>query len=196
MGCRLREMRGRGTCLGKSLDGNDIAATRAVTCSDFAALYKYHRTSPSRLRLLQPLQRRHCRLQHCLHCHLRTGPCHRLCPTRDHDLRLLLLRLTQTLFLQCIVVGIAIGGVVILVVPSILFICCKKKRIDHKHECYVPSSAGPKNNPYGGLPQQWQHNAPPPANHAVSMFPKPLIHQEIHHTSHLHMCRHLHHRLL
>ncbi|RVW38271.1 Proline-rich receptor-like protein kinase PERK1 [Vitis vinifera] len=31
-----------------------------------------------------------------------------------------------------------------------------------------------KNDPYGGPPQQWQHNVPPPADHhAVTVFPKP-----------------------
>lgn len=28
-------------------------------------------------------------------------------------------------------------------------------------------------DPYGGPPQQWQHNVPPPADHAVTVFPKP-----------------------
>ncbi|KAL6330883.1 hypothetical protein AAG906_009311 [Vitis piasezkii] len=73
-----------------------------------------------------------------------------------------------------LVVGIAIGGVVILVVLSLLFICCKKKkRRDHRQDYYVPPPPGPKNDPYGGPPQQWQHNVPPPADHAVTVFPKP-----------------------
>lgn len=28
-------------------------------------------------------------------------------------------------------------------------------------------------DPYGGAPQQWQHNVPPTADHAVTVFPKP-----------------------
>lgn len=37
----------------------------------------------------------------------------------------------------------------------------------------MPPPPGPKNDPYGGPPQQWQHNVPPPADHAVTVFPKP-----------------------
>ncbi|CAK9170689.1 unnamed protein product [Ilex paraguariensis] len=74
-----------------------------------------------------------------------------------------------------VVVGIAIGGVVILAVLSLLFICCKKKRRrDHRHgDYYVPPPSGPKDDPYGGPLHNWQHNAPPPGNHVVSMPPKP-----------------------
>ncbi|RVW96382.1 Proline-rich receptor-like protein kinase PERK1 [Vitis vinifera] len=42
-----------------------------------------------------------------------------------------------------------------------------------------PPPSSPSSNtvstddPYGGPPQQWQHNVPPPADHAVTVFPKP-----------------------
>nr|GEU92216.1 proline-rich receptor-like protein kinase PERK1 [Tanacetum cinerariifolium] len=68
------------------------------------------------------------------------------------------------------VVGIAIGGVLILAVLSILFICCKKKkrRNDEPAGYYIPP---PKVDPYGGGQQQWQHNAPPPGGDHVVMMP-------------------------
>ncbi|KAF8388982.1 hypothetical protein HHK36_025666 [Tetracentron sinense] len=74
-----------------------------------------------------------------------------------------------------VVIGLAIGGVVLLVVFSLLFIFCKKKRKRRNHgpaDYYVPPPAGPKDDPYAGPPQQWQHNAPP-AEHVVTMLPKP-----------------------
>ncbi|XP_071698338.1 proline-rich receptor-like protein kinase PERK15 [Rutidosis leptorrhynchoides] len=70
------------------------------------------------------------------------------------------------------VIGIAIGGVLILAIFSLLFICCKKKkRRSHDHaDYYVPPPPPPKVD-YGGGPQQWQHNAPPPGDHVVMMPP-------------------------
>ncbi|XP_076953995.1 proline-rich receptor-like protein kinase PERK15 [Bidens hawaiensis] len=61
------------------------------------------------------------------------------------------------------VVGIAIGGVLILAILSLIFICCKKKkrRTHHPSNIYVPKVD----------PQQWQHNAPPPGDHVVTMAP-------------------------
>ncbi|KAA8534977.1 hypothetical protein F0562_029980 [Nyssa sinensis] len=74
-----------------------------------------------------------------------------------------------------LVVGIAIGGVVVLAFLTICFICCKKKRRrDHGPiDYYIPPPHGPKADPYGGPPQRWQHNAPPPGDHVVPMMPKP-----------------------
>ncbi|KAM7509516.1 hypothetical protein LguiA_019969 [Lonicera macranthoides] len=74
-----------------------------------------------------------------------------------------------------LVVGVAIGGVVILAVLSLLFICCKKKKNRRRENAdyYVPPPPGPKDNQYGEPPQHWQHNAPPPVDHVVSMMPKP-----------------------
>ncbi|CAN4096353.1 unnamed protein product [Withania somnifera] len=74
-----------------------------------------------------------------------------------------------------VVVGIAIGGVVILVILSLLFIYCKKKKRRNHEDYYVPPPPpiGVKADPHGGLMQHWQQNAPPPANHVVAIPPKP-----------------------
>ncbi|KAK3041675.1 hypothetical protein RJ639_001485 [Escallonia herrerae] len=74
-----------------------------------------------------------------------------------------------------LVVGIAIGGVLLLAFISILFVCCKKKKRRDQGPAgyYVPPPPGPKDDPYGGQPQQWQHNAPPPGQHVITMPPKP-----------------------
>ncbi|KAM2407336.1 hypothetical protein ACFX1X_026533 [Malus domestica] len=76
-----------------------------------------------------------------------------------------------------VIIGIAIGAVVILVVLSLCCIFCtkKKKRRRRDEEYYMPPPPppGPKVDPYGGPPHQWQQNAPPPGNHAVKMMPKP-----------------------
>nr|GME19331.1 proline-rich receptor-like protein kinase PERK1 [Ipomoea batatas] len=75
------------------------------------------------------------------------------------------------------VVGIAIGGVLILAVLSLMFICCRRKRRrDHGHYYPPPPPqppSGPKVDPYGGQMQQWQHYAPPPSDHVVTIPPKP-----------------------
>ncbi|KAF5788476.1 putative protein kinase RLK-Pelle-PERK-1 family [Helianthus annuus] len=74
-----------------------------------------------------------------------------------------------------VVVGIAIGGVLILAVLTILFLCCKKKRKRSQTPVgyYVPPPPPPppKVDSYGGQPQQWQQNAPPPNDHLVTMPP-------------------------
>ncbi|MFS7991016.1 putative protein kinase RLK-Pelle-PERK-1 family [Helianthus anomalus] len=73
-----------------------------------------------------------------------------------------------------VVVGIAVGGVLILVVLSVLFICCKKrrKRTQAPAGYYVPPPPPPpKVDSYGGPPQQWQQNAPPPTDHHITMPP-------------------------
>ncbi|KAJ0524103.1 putative protein kinase RLK-Pelle-PERK-1 family [Helianthus annuus] len=75
-----------------------------------------------------------------------------------------------------VVVGIAIGGVLILAVLTILFLCCKKKRKRSQTPVgyYVPPPPPPpppKVDSYGGPPQQWQQNAPPPNDHLVTMPP-------------------------
>nr|XP_043623777.1 proline-rich receptor-like protein kinase PERK1 [Erigeron canadensis] len=72
-----------------------------------------------------------------------------------------------------VVVGIAVGGVLILVVFSILFLCCKKKRRRSQAPAgyYVPPPPPPKVDSYGGAPQQWQQNAPPSTDHLVTMPP-------------------------
>ncbi|XP_009371460.1 proline-rich receptor-like protein kinase PERK1 [Pyrus x bretschneideri] len=76
-----------------------------------------------------------------------------------------------------VIIGIAIGAVVILVVLSLCCIFCskKKKRRRRDEEYYMPPPPppGPKVDPYGGPPHQWQQHAPPPGNHAVKMMPKP-----------------------
>ncbi|XP_052200237.1 proline-rich receptor-like protein kinase PERK1 [Diospyros lotus] len=71
-----------------------------------------------------------------------------------------------------LVVGIAIGGVLVLAVLSILFICCRRKK-RREPEYYVPPHHGPKDEPYGRPPQHWQQNAPPPGSHGITMPPKP-----------------------
>ncbi|KAL7093587.1 hypothetical protein ACP275_11G048300 [Erythranthe tilingii] len=74
-----------------------------------------------------------------------------------------------------VVVGIAVGGVLILALLSIMFICCKKKKRRQQPNYYMPPPPppGPKGDPYGGQVQQWQHNAPFPADHLVTIPPKP-----------------------
>ncbi|XP_074350139.1 proline-rich receptor-like protein kinase PERK15 isoform X2 [Apium graveolens] len=65
------------------------------------------------------------------------------------------------------VAGIAIGGVLIVVLICFVWICCrKKKRREYGH-------GPPPDGPYGGQQQQWQNNAPPPTDHVISMAPKP-----------------------
>ncbi|KAL7597611.1 hypothetical protein Lser_V15G24133 [Lactuca serriola] len=71
-----------------------------------------------------------------------------------------------------VVVGIAVGGVLILAVLTILFLCCKKKRKRSQAPVgyYVPPLPPPKVDSYGG-PQQWQQSAPPPGDHLLTMPP-------------------------
>ncbi|XP_031106298.1 proline-rich receptor-like protein kinase PERK1 [Ipomoea triloba] len=74
-----------------------------------------------------------------------------------------------------LVVGIAVGGVLILAVLSLIFICCRKRKrrpVDY----YVPPPPPPtKGNEYGGPAQQWQQNAPPPRDLEVAIPPKPSL---------------------
>ncbi|XP_028788487.1 proline-rich receptor-like protein kinase PERK1 [Neltuma alba] len=75
-----------------------------------------------------------------------------------------------------VVVAIAVGAVAVLLVLSILCICCRKKKRRRDEEYYAPPPVppqGPKVDPYGGPQRQWQHNAPPPSDHVVSVMPKP-----------------------
>ncbi|KAL5729238.1 non-specific serine/threonine protein kinase [Ranunculus cassubicifolius] len=75
-----------------------------------------------------------------------------------------------------VVVGIAIGGLAVLVVLTLCFCFCKKKRRrDHgPMDYYGPPPPGPKVDPYGMQHQQWQQNAPlPPQDHVISMAAKP-----------------------
>ncbi|WMV59985.1 hypothetical protein MTR67_053370 [Solanum verrucosum] len=76
-----------------------------------------------------------------------------------------------------VVVGIAIGGVLILAILSLLFIFCKKKkRRNHEPVNYYvppPPPQGIKADPHGGQMQHWQQNPPPPADHFVTIPPKP-----------------------
>ncbi|KAG6411218.1 hypothetical protein SASPL_129296 [Salvia splendens] len=74
-----------------------------------------------------------------------------------------------------LVVGIALGGVALLVILSLLFIFCKKKKKRiQQHEYYVPPPPlAYKADPYGGQVQNWQNNPPPPPHHAVTMPPNP-----------------------
>ncbi|XP_076928732.1 proline-rich receptor-like protein kinase PERK15 [Bidens hawaiensis] len=71
------------------------------------------------------------------------------------------------------VVGIAIGGVLILAILSLIFICCKRKkrRTHNPSNIYIPPPPPPKVDPFGHDPQQWHHNAPPPGDHVVTMAP-------------------------
>ncbi|XP_027068184.2 proline-rich receptor-like protein kinase PERK15 [Coffea arabica] len=77
-----------------------------------------------------------------------------------------------------VVVGIAIAGVAILAILSILCICCKKRKrrphgpVDYYGAPPPPPPPGPKVDPYGAPAYQWQHNAPPPADHVVTIPPK------------------------
>ncbi|XP_073132540.1 proline-rich receptor-like protein kinase PERK15 [Henckelia pumila] len=79
-----------------------------------------------------------------------------------------------------LVVGIAIGGVVILAVLALLFICCKKKRRRQPSDYYgppPPPPTGPKADAYGNPIHNWQQSAPP-GDHFVTIPPKhspPLV---------------------
>ncbi|KVH93902.1 Protein kinase, ATP binding site-containing protein [Cynara cardunculus var. scolymus] len=66
-----------------------------------------------------------------------------------------------------VVVGIAVAGVLILAVLTILFLCCKKKKKRSQVPIgyYVPPPPPPK------VGQQWQQNAPPATDHLVTMPP-------------------------
>ncbi|XXG45772.1 hypothetical protein AAC387_Pa02g0760 [Persea americana] len=75
-----------------------------------------------------------------------------------------------------IIVGVSTAGILaVVVVLGLIIFCCRKKRrrqhdpSDHyRHAAPVPPS---KDDPYGGQPQNWPHNVPPPADHFVKMRP-------------------------
>ncbi|XP_077210089.1 proline-rich receptor-like protein kinase PERK15 [Tasmannia lanceolata] len=76
-----------------------------------------------------------------------------------------------------LIIGISAGGVIALAFLCILFICCRKKRRRNR----VPLDYGPpppppprKDDRYGGRPQNWQHNAPPPSDQFVKIPPQPF----------------------
>ncbi|KAJ4951815.1 hypothetical protein NE237_028647 [Protea cynaroides] len=78
-----------------------------------------------------------------------------------------------------LVVGISIGGVIVLGFLCLLFFycCCKKKQRRRDHNRIVdfngPPRPLPKDRPFDGQPQHWQHNAPPPGDHIVTMSTMP-----------------------
>ncbi|KAK8513823.1 hypothetical protein V6N12_052988 [Hibiscus sabdariffa] len=74
-----------------------------------------------------------------------------------------------------LIVGITIGGVAILLVLGMLFICCKKKRRRRHEESYYapPPRPGPKDGPYGGQQYRWQLNPPPRMEQYGAVAPQP-----------------------
>ncbi|CAN1177607.1 Proline-rich receptor-like protein kinase PERK1 [Linum perenne] len=76
-----------------------------------------------------------------------------------------------------VVVGIAIGGLAILLTLTLFCLCCKKKRRrgDHEAAYYAPPPPpASKVDPYGVQQQQhWQQIAPPPPDRVVATMPKP-----------------------
>ncbi|TYI25056.1 hypothetical protein ES332_A05G026200v1 [Gossypium tomentosum] len=74
-----------------------------------------------------------------------------------------------------LIVGVAIGGVAILLVLGLLFLCCKKKRRRRDEESYYmpPPPPGPKDDPYGGQQYRWQQNPPPRVEQFGAVAPKP-----------------------
>ncbi|CAH9071513.1 unnamed protein product [Cuscuta epithymum] len=73
-----------------------------------------------------------------------------------------------------LVVGIAVGAVLVLLLLSLMFICCRKKRRRHHGpvDYYSPPPPGHKVDAYGGPAQQWQQYAPQPMNVDVVVPPK------------------------
>ncbi|CAN1331116.1 Proline-rich receptor-like protein kinase PERK1 [Linum perenne] len=75
-----------------------------------------------------------------------------------------------------VVVGIAIGGLAILLTLTLFCLCCKKKRRrgDHEAAYYAPPPPPASKDPYGVQQQQhWQQIAPPPPDRVVATMPKP-----------------------
>ncbi|XP_068652059.1 proline-rich receptor-like protein kinase PERK1 [Aristolochia californica] len=77
-----------------------------------------------------------------------------------------------------VVVGIAVAGVLAFVFLTVLFLCCcKRKKRRHPVPVdfgYPPPPPPPKVDTYGGQPQHWQHNVPPPpANRFAKIPPQP-----------------------
>ncbi|KAK3210719.1 hypothetical protein Dsin_015425 [Dipteronia sinensis] len=76
-----------------------------------------------------------------------------------------------------LVVGIAIGGLAVLAIVTVLFICCckKKKKRNEEGGYYIPPPPpGPKDGAYGGRQQQWQQNTLPPSDQVYAAPPKPI----------------------
>uniref|UniRef100_A0A1J3FJ32 non-specific serine/threonine protein kinase n=1 Tax=Noccaea caerulescens TaxID=107243 RepID=A0A1J3FJ32_NOCCA len=78
-----------------------------------------------------------------------------------------------------VVVGIAIGGVALLIVLTLICLLCKKKRRRRDDEAayYVPPpppSGHKAGAPYGGHQQYWQQpNSSQPSDHVVTSLPPP-----------------------
>ncbi|CAH9143771.1 unnamed protein product [Cuscuta epithymum] len=79
-----------------------------------------------------------------------------------------------------LVVGIAIGGVLVLAVLCLICVFCRKKRrrdhapVDYYTQQPPPPPPGLKADSYGGPANHWQHYAPPPSDHVVTIPPKPF----------------------
>ncbi|CAL9195860.1 unnamed protein product [Musa hybrid cultivar] len=76
-----------------------------------------------------------------------------------------------------LVVGVAVGGLAILLLLSFMCVCCwKKKRqptpLPHYSGAPPPPPPGRKDERYG---EYWQQNAPLPADHAVKLPPGPPL---------------------
>lgn len=74
-----------------------------------------------------------------------------------------------------LVVGIGIGGSVVLVAVCIVVILYRRKKRKRRHDYGYSDGPppGPKNENFGGPPQHWQQNAPPPKDDKITSFPKP-----------------------
>ncbi|XP_062179721.1 proline-rich receptor-like protein kinase PERK1 [Phragmites australis] len=77
-----------------------------------------------------------------------------------------------------LVVGVAVGGLVLLLLASFICLCCLRKKRRRAppppHYGYPPPPPQYKEDPYGGTYQSWQQNAPPPPpEHVVKMHPSP-----------------------
>uniref|UniRef100_A0A0D9WE05 non-specific serine/threonine protein kinase n=1 Tax=Leersia perrieri TaxID=77586 RepID=A0A0D9WE05_9ORYZ len=80
-----------------------------------------------------------------------------------------------------LVVGVAVGGLVLLLLASFICLCCLRKKRrrppphPQQHYGYPPPPPPYKEDAYGGSYQSWQQNAPPPPppEHVVKMHPSP-----------------------
>ncbi|OIW10017.1 hypothetical protein TanjilG_32757 [Lupinus angustifolius] len=70
-----------------------------------------------------------------------------------------------------VIAGIA-AGVVGVILLCVLGICIMKRKKRRKSQYYPPPPPqGPKVDPYGRSPANWQNNAPPPSDHIISAVP-------------------------
>ncbi|KAL5081097.1 hypothetical protein RYX36_009518 [Vicia faba] len=74
--------------------------------------------------------------------------------------------------------GARVGIDPFLLLPMLLKNLSRKKKRRRDEEYYgqqhqQPPPQGPKFDPYGGPPNQWQHNSHPPSDHVASMKPPP-----------------------